>query len=87
MKKTIILATAILLASSAFADHKTIKDRTNDWLQRETTEETTPSGNLRGFADGKTENELPGVPVGAIPGPLVLALCGTYLLKIRSNKK
>ncbi|MDR1682289.1 MAG: hypothetical protein LBS25_02720 [Candidatus Symbiothrix sp.] len=46
MKKTIILATAMILAANIFADRRSIKDRSDNWLQHENTEEST-GGNLR----------------------------------------
>jgi hypothetical protein len=79
MKKTIFLAITLLLAISASAERKTIKDRTDNWLQREaieeTTEETTTSDDLR-IGDAPA---APRVPVGE--GLLVLSiLAGSYTI-------
>jgi hypothetical protein len=81
MKKTIFLAIALLLAISASAERRTIKDCTENWLQGETAEETTSSDNLRiGPAP-----EAPTVPVGE--GLLVLtALAGLYGFTRRKRK-
>ncbi|MDR1682170.1 MAG: hypothetical protein LBS25_02105 [Candidatus Symbiothrix sp.] len=88
MRKTIILATVMLLAISASADRRTIKDRTPEWLQRDNTEKT--SGNLRG-AIGETENpndagtlDVNG-PIGEVPALAILILGGVYF--IVCNKK
>ena len=45
MKKTTLIVVAILFTISASADRRTIKDRSENWLQHETSEET--SGDLR----------------------------------------
>jgi hypothetical protein len=81
MKKIIILAIAMLLASSAFADRRSMKDQTEMWLQSEKTEETS-SVNLR----ISPPPPPPTVPVGE--GFLFLLACaGMYSLKLKNSKK
>ncbi|MDR1682012.1 MAG: hypothetical protein LBS25_01280 [Candidatus Symbiothrix sp.] len=85
MKKTIFLAITLLLAISASAERKTIKDRTDNWLQRETieetTEETTTSDNLR-IGDAPV---APRVPAGE--GLWLLCVCaGMYSMRIKKSK-
>ncbi|MDR1682183.1 MAG: hypothetical protein LBS25_02180 [Candidatus Symbiothrix sp.] len=87
MKKTIILATAMLLAISASADRRTIKDRSENWLQREQGDSSpshadeTSTGDLR---IGAAPN-APTVPVGE--GLLVLsALVGAYAVYKKQTK-
>ncbi|MDR1682983.1 MAG: hypothetical protein LBS25_06315 [Candidatus Symbiothrix sp.] len=43
MKRIILLAMTIGMAFSTFADRRTIKDRSENWLQHATVEETTSS--------------------------------------------
>jgi hypothetical protein len=86
MKKTIILSTAILFAISASADRRTIKDRSENWLQHESSEATT-SGDLRGFADGQPEKPTPGVPVGAMPVLLIGGVASIYGVIRKNNSK
>jgi hypothetical protein len=84
MKKTIILATTLLLTLSANADRRSIKDRTENWLQRENAEETT--GNLRGAIE--EDEEAVGtlfVPVGE--GLLVLVLLASAYCVQKRNAK
>ncbi|MDR1682504.1 MAG: hypothetical protein LBS25_03830 [Candidatus Symbiothrix sp.] len=97
-KQTIILTTAILLAASASADCRTIKDRTDNWLQRENTDNKgsqslvaneTTSGNLRGAIDDTGDSAIGAlsVPVGAIPLAAVLLLGCAYGIFRRTNKQ
>ncbi|GHU74503.1 hypothetical protein FACS189413_19280 [Bacteroidia bacterium] len=81
MKKTIILTIAICSSGAIFAERNNIRDRTETWLQRENTAETS-SGNLRIGAPTSD----PTVPVGE--GILVLtALAGLYGLNHRKNNR
>ncbi|GHU71474.1 hypothetical protein FACS189413_13230 [Bacteroidia bacterium] len=87
MKKTIILAIAITLASTAFAERNTFRDRSENWLQRNNTEETTGNG-LRGaptISGNPTNPTTPG-PVGGGMA-IMLALGAGYGLVCKQNKK
>ena len=72
MKKTTILAITICLAIHTFAEHRSIKDRSENWLQHENTEETT-SGNLR--LDMPGDNNTEANQTGAV-GDLLWLLAG-----------
>jgi hypothetical protein len=80
MKKIVILAIATLLASSAFADRRSMKERTETWLQNEKTEETS-SADLR----IGTPPPSPTVPVGTLPTILILLFGGVYCV-VRKKK-
>ncbi|MDR1683204.1 MAG: hypothetical protein LBS25_07450 [Candidatus Symbiothrix sp.] len=91
MKKTIILAAAILLASTASADRSSFKDRTENWLQRENTDnkelqslvtDETSSSDLR----IGTPTPAPTVPVGSGLS-LLLIIAGGYMLSIKSKQQ
>ncbi|MDR0546054.1 MAG: hypothetical protein LBG77_00465 [Dysgonamonadaceae bacterium] len=80
MKHLIILSIAIFPASPTFAERSSFRDRSDNWLQNQSSE--TTSGDLRGnrFGDeiGNAQAE-PGVPVGE--SILILAaLTGGYAL-------
>ena len=84
MKKTIILAIAIMLGIGAFARENSFRDRSDNWLQNE--EETT-SGSLRGAIDdsGETPSGALSVPVGALPLAGII-LCGSLYGICRRKK-
>jgi hypothetical protein len=82
MKKIIILAATILLAIPASAGSRTMKDRTENWLQRENTEEITASGDLRRIGPVP---EPPTVPIGDGIGYILVA-AGIYGLCKRKKR-
>jgi hypothetical protein len=63
MKKIIILATAMLLIIPASAERRTIKDRTENWLQRENVSEREEATNGDISRIGVAP-EAPPVPIG-----------------------
>ena len=94
MKKIVILTIVIGLALSASADHRTLKDRTDNWLQRENVE-TITSGSLRDgidLGDGTDINQ--NTKLGAIGDfPMMLWLlvlgvgCGYRKIYIKQTRK
>jgi len=82
MKKTVILALVIALASSVFAGRQNFKDRSDNWLQEN-------SGGLRGFPPTINDDDPGDDPVlpGSVGGGLAVlfALSGSYML--RKNRK
>jgi hypothetical protein len=83
MKKIIILATAMLLVISASAEHRTIKDCTENWLQRENTEEITASGDLQRIGPVP---EPPTVPIGEGWYPVLTLTLAYSVYLFRRNK-
>ncbi|MDR1682028.1 MAG: hypothetical protein LBS25_01360 [Candidatus Symbiothrix sp.] len=89
MKKTIILAIVISLASATFAERRSIRDRSENWLQNNASE---TSGGLRadgdpGWINSGTDSNDPIVtqPVGGGLAFLVLSGLG-YALVARRKK-
>ena len=84
MKRTILFAIAICITLGTSAERRTIKDRTDNWLQRENTEVTsdeTTSGDLR-IGDAPA---APTVPIGE--GLLTLiVLAGAYAVSKKRQK-
>jgi hypothetical protein len=81
MKKIVILTILAVLAISAFAGQRSFKERSENWLQNNNTEET--SGNLRGGIGGDETSEEPdgvlSVPIGESLF-LFIFLAGGYIL-------
>ncbi|GHU70796.1 hypothetical protein FACS189413_11640 [Bacteroidia bacterium] len=83
MKRLTILSIAILSASLTFAERTGFRDRTENWLQHET---TSVSGGLRNEGDaptigGQTPTDLPTTPSNSPIGDaigLILALGLVY---------
>ncbi|MDR1683498.1 MAG: hypothetical protein LBS25_08985 [Candidatus Symbiothrix sp.] len=88
MKRTTLLAITICMAISTFAERRTNKDRSENWLQRE---QTTTSGNLRATAPEIGDEETP-TDAPTAPGPvgggfsILLALAGGYSLVRKSRR-
>ena len=92
MKKTIFSAIALLFAISAQPTGRTIKDRSDNWLQRENTDnkglqslpsDETTSDNLRTGAPTPT----PFVPVGNGLGLLLIAAGGYFIVYNNKQQK
>jgi hypothetical protein len=89
MKKTIILTIALSLAVGVFADRRNIKDRADNWLQRENTE--TSGGSLRGEGDapGIGDKPIPNNPTSPDPigsGLTVMLVLGAGYSLMRKRK-
>ncbi|MDR1682547.1 MAG: hypothetical protein LBS25_04050 [Candidatus Symbiothrix sp.] len=63
MKRTTLLTIVICMAISTFADRRTLKERTETWLQRDNTETTA---GLRGEGDAPAVGEEDPTPTPAI---------------------
>lgn len=86
MKQITLLAIVICMATAASANRRTIKDLSENWLQRENSEESY--GSLRGgIGRDEDENEAGNlvVPVGEFPTTAILLLGCIYLIA-RSKK-
>ncbi|MDR1683147.1 MAG: hypothetical protein LBS25_07150 [Candidatus Symbiothrix sp.] len=84
MKRTTLLAITICMAISTFAEHRTIKDCSDNWLQRENA--STSSSGLRGTPpttgdDTEGEGSLPSVPIGGGITCLLLLASGYGLMR------
>ena len=87
MKKIAILTLAMVLVSPIFAERQSIKDRANNWLQKE----SASSSGLRGLPGiGEGEDPEGGDPIlpGSVGGGLavLLALGGGYMFSKKSKK-
>ncbi|MDR1683591.1 MAG: hypothetical protein LBS25_09460 [Candidatus Symbiothrix sp.] len=82
MKRTTLLAITICMAISTFAERRTIRDRSDSWLQRENA--STSSSGLRGTpptTGDEDEGPVPSVPIGGGITCLLLLASGYGLMR------
>jgi hypothetical protein len=86
MKQLTITAIAILFsATTILAERNSFRDRSENWLQNESTEET--SANLRGAIDdaNATPQGQLSVPIGAFPAFFIFVFAGMYLIRKKTH--